>query len=538
MSELFEIPLLNPMRFIGATGTKFDSLPAVELINIYQERKCYFQKWQSSDSTRLQILSDFPDITFKIFDLDSGQKLLDIVPLEQDVTLIGHTFKVYEIPLDFALLPEGDYYAELSYMNGGTISFLSEPFSVREIWDNTLLFNYRNSDNNFSIVFDTGITFDIRLEGVVTEFAPQSEDTIYNDQKHNATMLDSVPWRQFKLYIGDAPGIPAWVADKVNRVMSCNQVQIDGDYFEKIEGAAWEVERADEYAYMGLTLDIMPVENFFLQRLQTGDDDMTTIKVVQKANNYFDVTGALSVPGIFDRYTKLDELVIENDGDPFTLKVGLTEGGNEIGEFQVNDANTTIDIDYYFRVNATLYLSGYEGELPLISVIWKELDPDPIDVGGGGTPRPGNLGIGAVIIYEADETKFNSDFDLSSGLGREDTDWFGWAVCDGRNGTVNRGGRMPVGWMDGHARWGTLGAAGGAEKFTINKENLPNIQLDVPIPREQTSRHDTGSGRITTGGAEIEPIAGPTLKTNPLGSGNEIDNMPPYVVSIFVKKIS
>lgn len=78
---------------------------------------------------------------------------------------------------------------------------------------------------------------------------------------------------------------------------------------------------------------------------------------------------------------------------------------------------------------------------------------------------------------------------------------------------------------------------GGAQTKVLTKDNLPNVQIDVPIPAANTSQGQTGSGKIVCGSEANEPVNGPTLKTNALGLSLPVDIMNPYFVILKLVKL-
>lgn len=548
---MFQIAPLNPLRFLDpAASNKFDRLSSLEQINIYQEKRCYFQKWNLDDATRLQVLSDF-EFTFDICSIYTpGVSVLNVVPIEIPTTIIGQTFKVYEVPIDFSLLGEGDYYGVITYTNElvQEIELLSEPFEVWPENEETILFTYKNSDNNFSVIFGTDIEFDFRVEGLIANFNPVSDDLIYNDQKRNATLLDSIPYRTFTLFVAGPAGIPEWVADKVNRIMACNMVAIDGDYYEKTEGASWETVRADEYPFVGLQTEIMPVENRFLGRFINGNDPGSVL-IVDKTLEYSDISGDFAITGKFDDRSLLEKIVIYRSGATFILNVGLTPGGSEIGEFEVVDNVLTQTINYAFETDVTLYLSGITSA-DAIYILYKQLDENPIPTGiggGGGTSVP-DVGIGATLIYSfTDPNVLDANFDMVSGLGREETDWEGWAVADGRNGTVDLSGFLPMGYSALSSD--AINDEVGSNEATIGNNNLPEHKHftakagSAPaanLSNENTlasTRSGAGDAGYNFGGLLANADVGLTSK-----AGNEIPDplniTPKSKIVLFVTKVA
>ena len=524
----FYIPNLNPLRFTGGAGNKFDRLLMEELINRFQDKKCYFQKWNLGDTTKLQILSDF-EFTFKIYDLD-GVLFEEITPEAVSTNIIGQSFSVYEIEMIFA--EAGGYYAVIEY-DGNTL--ISEAWEVGNFPD-TVLYKYKNSENNFSVVFDTGIEMAYRVEGLVTEFEPKADDVIYNDQSRNSRILESVPWRSFQLYVGNQEGVPEWVADKANRILACDVVYIDSEtfdgYISKVEGAEWEISRAEQYAFIGLKTEIMLVENDLLERLKRGAENgsgSNNIKVIQKVENYFDVTGVVTISGVFAKYRLLEKICIEKQtGSPdFVLKVGTTNGGSEIAEFNISESASTLQINHLFLGTQTIYITGLTSELPFLSVVYKNLIEAPVAV-GGGEGAESNVPMGAILIYSAMSGRnLTDDFDVITGLGREGTQWFGWAICNGSNGTADLKERFVLGFSNGQ---NTDGQIGGEKEVTLTIAQMPKHSHGYVNHVGDDTRRGVGTG------ARVFDF-NRNNQTTEAGNDEAHNNMPPYVVKAFVQKI-
>lgn len=537
MDPIFQIAPANPIRFIPEGES--------DLFLINQENKCYFQKWKNTDSTKLQILSDFPDITIDIRDYNTNEIVLSLNVAEIPINLIGQTFKCYEVLFDFSLLTDGQYYAELTYSSISTdpVTLFSEPFDVQADHPGTMLFKYTNSENNYSIIFDTDIEFDFRVEGTIKEFTPVSDDVIYNDQKRNVTLLNSVPYRSWKLYIGNAPGLPDWVLDKVNRIMSVDQKNIDDVDFEKVEGEKWEQVRQVEYPFSGMSIEIMPVENVFLQRIKTGDNPPEGYTIVELVKNYFDNAADIEVAGIFSKYSLLKHISVLNYGAAFTMNVGTTDGGTEIGQFEVPTGSgagvdLTANIKKLFNAATTVYITGLTGTDADILIDYLQYDAVPAQP----LPAPApTLGKNAVIEFEeTDPGEFLAAFDIVTGLGKVGGGWEGWAIMDGRNGTTDRGGKVSVGWVNDPLSPFYLQATpasltdgfGGENEVTLTVDELPEV--DIPFDydgvgrssgAQETMRNYPGSNR--TGGVITFP-----------GGGQAHNNMQEYAVTVKVKKIA
>lgn len=142
---------------------------------------------------------------------------------------------------------------------------------------------------------------------------------------------------------------------------------------------------------------------------------------------------------------------------------------------------------------------------------------------------------GSIVLHRV----LSDRFDIATGLGK--WEWLGWKINDDMRS------RVPVGYdrrssdpADGvyDTNYHTILTAGAQQNAkTIAKANLPNITLNVTIPTGSTATNDGGSGLITMGDGPNEPVAGPTLHTEALGSGTALDTRSPYRVILYLEKI-
>lgn len=152
----------------------------------------------------------------------------------------------------------------------------------------------------------------------------------------------------------------------------------------------------------------------------------------------------------------------------------------------------------------------------------------------------------------------------NKGKGLVGTPREGWAICNGLNGTKNRTGRVSVAWGDVTP----LGATGDASTFpnispagnptsttpviggdkdavlvshahslfTAENRSQPNIALNAgePVARRASSSGDNDYHMQKTG-ASLLPTVG-TSSTE--GVSGDDKNMQPYIVTLFIQKIS
>jgi hypothetical protein len=145
-------------------------------------------------------------------------------------------YNVYEAVINFASLPEGDYYVRISALDdiGNNPKGISEPIEAREEHDKTFMIEYRNDDNSFDMTWQTGIMCMMRVPGTLFEeqtggTRSVSRESDYSLRKVSAKKTHILtlntymlpPWLHVKL--GVIFDLDYWYINKV-------QYQTDEDY--------------------------------------------------------------------------------------------------------------------------------------------------------------------------------------------------------------------------------------------------------------------------------------------------------------------
>ena len=125
-------------------------------------------------------------------------------------------------------------------------------------------------------------------------------------------------------------------------------------------------------------------------------------------------------------------------------------------------------------------------------------------------------------IY-ANSTYLGDNFD-SNGLGKNLRT--GWAICNGKNSTPNIGGRVIVSYG---GPFTTLNATGGEKEHRLTESEMPSHTHDIDLV-------DEGGSGAPAGGNSAGASDG-TGKTNPKGGGQPHNNMPPYIVLVYIMKL-
>lgn len=555
----------NPIRLVRIANYNpaiywskhFDDDLSENLIQNYKTLACYTQKYNKTDKPVIQILSDYETFSVELYDIND-QAVKIYVPVLVNTNIIDFTFKCYETEINFTGLDNGVYQLRVSYVDDeeGLVKFYSEPIKIKEVHEGTILVEYTNSENNFGFIFSNNWTGKIRVESEISNFMPASDDVIYIDQKYNNTRLYGQPYRKFQFILGCKQGVPDWMVDKINRAFCFDQLSLDGEFFNKTEEAQWEETRVDNYPFTGQVIDIMPVENKFADKIKTDDlipDNPDDIMMILKKKSYLGTSEDLSIPGVLKNGIVLDRIfIVKRSVNDINLVIETTpdSGNGYVNEnVLIDSALTTVVINQAFKGDVTLNLTGLTGVDVDIWITYLDLLAT-----SSGSPNPYvALGKGAVVIYE--ETSVGGrliDFNFETGLGREDTEWFGWAICDGRNGTQQRGGLFPIGWKatEGtESRWNVLNSIGGSFLFKLLVANLPKFRVklfsnvvnntggDIPSATSFVARGASGSNSIAyeLRRSVVEATLG---QSSEVGGDQDTEHVSPYIVSLFVKKIA
>jgi hypothetical protein len=146
-------------------------------------------------------------------------------------------------------------------------------------------------------------------------------------------------------------------------------------------------------------------------------------------------------------------------------------------------------------------------------------------------------------VKEVDCTNdyISANFD-ATGLGINER--VGWAICNGANGTRDRGGRVGMGYGNGY---NTMGAVGGSKDAIVvshthkqyaNTEVNINSNRQSNFPDRQPALRGVGEGSAdhdyTMGASASTATHG---NTSSAGSSGTDKNLQPYLVTLFIQKL-
>lgn len=493
---------------------------------------CYSQKFERTDETRLQILSEEENVTVSLIRKDNNQ-LVNQFSASKIGTVKDTDLSIFQADLSFDFL-EGLHYFKVS---DGQDELFSELISIKKEHKKTIWIEYANSTDHEGFKFnqEDGLV-GFRVEGTVQEFQPDSDDNIYSDANVRAETLKSTPFRTFNLYIGNKQGVPDYILDIVNRIFTCDNTFINGRKFNKTEDSDWEVDRLEEFPYSAMQIRLQAIDPIMKMAFENiGSDEPEGGCVLYRKAKRFETNDDLRIAGILKNRTVLDYIEIYG-ASPYDLKIGTSANGNQIGEVSLTDSSERIDIGLGFNSSQDLYLSGLQNN-QTIFVVYERLDKELCVSGDGQNIDVSNFIPKMTIMYDGTPTEFINDFDQTTGLGRGDYE--GWAICDGRNGTVDRRDSFPMGWKDSLM----IGATGGNNQMKLEEKHLPKISPKWRWNRGERQYSKGGGDSIAYNDQtqnpgrqeQIMPVERNVIE--PFGGDTPFDNRPKYMVTVFIQKI-
>lgn len=227
---------INPVNIPQYISRFMDDYLLTVRLNQWQA-KSFLQVWQNNDVVTLQAQNNMGALQVDIIDCKQSVFLSFLMDQKQQNLYEPTTF-IYESNSSLGPLPESVYFLRVT-AGGGLKTMISEPICVKELHENSLLIEYVNRSFYQGIIFETGITPSIRVQGLLTLKDTQAKDTIYEDQVLDMVMVQSKPFEVYELLLFQ---IPDWMRKKINRIIGCSDLRIDGKFFTKNEGAKWEKE--------------------------------------------------------------------------------------------------------------------------------------------------------------------------------------------------------------------------------------------------------------------------------------------------------
>lgn len=270
MSNHVKFPFCLPFKFVPNTatpGVHFDDRWACEQIRSWEKPAYYKQKWVKTDTTPLQIESTIAPAGLKVYNAAAQV----VKTINWALVFTGPNYKIYELTFDISDLPDGVYwlYQQVTILSINW-EVISEPIHSKATWPNTMKIDYKNSFNRDGVAWTTGIMMSFRCECAIMDMEPDAELAGFVNQTRDSATLDGTPYRKFKFYVGEAPGVAPYIVDILNRIWVCDYVSVEGKRYCRDAGTAkFEITRQKNYPLIGASLDI--AESFNNDSLQFSE---------------------------------------------------------------------------------------------------------------------------------------------------------------------------------------------------------------------------------------------------------------------------
>jgi hypothetical protein len=393
------------------------------------------------------------------------------------------------------------------------ISWISCPIDVQQLHPLTQLFQYSNSKNVESVLFNYNtdkLILQTRIEAnMIGGYEPTSDRTTYEDQPYNLVLLSGYNANNYTIfYTGYELQIPDWRVEQLTLIWDkCDEVKIDYEFYVAKDDIKFERPEAtpNRNAY-NANQKLQIVKGYQFGQLTAGTTPTGDLIVVRKTwpakAPFNDFATSFVINGVFTQYSTIDYFETVNSAlATFVLKVGTTLGGNEIykGEVGTPNADTTIELMethrplFAFSGVTNVYVTIPAGIVIKFIIVYDQLDSAPVIAPSGASGKVGRQGT-ACYYKELVAGYFTRDWDIDTGLGQIGSEYEGCKIID------QAAGRVIQAWdratIDPDKSRGTPGIAGAktvgtaGNELTIVQANLPNIGLGMFSQQQNDTPHD------------------------------------------------
>jgi hypothetical protein len=142
-------------------------------------------------------------------------------------------YNIFEALLDFGDVADGTYYLRAQANGTDPDVWESEPINLRVSHPKTHLLTFRNFDNSFGVVYQTGITHRMRVESQFYKAIPGGQDDNYRESNYSPVKLAG---RAARKYIFEVFENPAYRHEVFSVAFRHDEVTINGVQWFSEEG--------------------------------------------------------------------------------------------------------------------------------------------------------------------------------------------------------------------------------------------------------------------------------------------------------------
>jgi len=317
MANIIEIPKLNSLKWYTQSDfTQIAGVPSVGGYNLatfnpnhnfknvdedffpnilpsWIGSTRYLKPIQQGDVIANQFIGkNTTNIKYRVALINCESKIVKFLEATQR-TVLPSGNRIYNFEMPMYDVPEGEYVLQiLKYITSMEVDprfvFMSEPFHVKQIHENTSLIHYTNSFNDKNVFYDIsgGQKFMTRVYGALVEMQPQSEFEYYENQRAQSLVLNPKTYRtyNFQLGLGDK-FIPEHEIEQLNLVFECDSVYVNGIKVTRLDGAQFEIARDEKVAKFAASLKVQETE--FMDSLEVADTNDLLIWTLPATESFF-----------------------------------------------------------------------------------------------------------------------------------------------------------------------------------------------------------------------------------------------------------
>ena len=223
--------------------------------NEFQQDIDYIQRFYTTDRILFQVFSDNSDDVLSCYVKDLITD--DIIPVLFSEYQINSETTLYQS--EISGLKDSIYKLVVEEENTADIRE-SEHFSICSdslLLQETCLIRYSHEDNNspFDNIFwigDIQQIFEFRVEGGFkpSGYSAKVDNEQFRNQVQKIVELYSVPYETYTLTCGNASGIPYWIVQFMNNILSLSYFTVNGDMYVRSGNSIPEMTQVSEDGQM------------------------------------------------------------------------------------------------------------------------------------------------------------------------------------------------------------------------------------------------------------------------------------------------
>lgn len=192
--------------------------------------------------------------------------------IEDDTNILNYSFSTKEI---------GCFQLLIKQLTPREKEISSAYFQVKEYSElrDTILFTYSNNKNIFDTLFvgETYTFFNYRIKGgfLPSGISFKADTENFKDQSYSPVQLSAFPYKTKSLTVGDALGVPYWVAEKINLIFSLTDILINAVPHVRSDGSVPELTEVGDrfYPLYVYNIDLEEAENSQLLRFMLASTE-------------------------------------------------------------------------------------------------------------------------------------------------------------------------------------------------------------------------------------------------------------------------